>query len=73
MLCEKDEEYWWNNLPASDYVERDLDDTERCDVIVVYLPKVSAGACMELFYAKLVVLKEIKSIKKRLKHMLQSW
>jgi nucleoside 2-deoxyribosyltransferase len=35
-----------------DFVQRDLDDAERCDVMVVYLPKLSAGACMELFYAK---------------------
>ena len=40
-------------MPTSDFVKRDLDDTERCDVMVVYLPKLSAGACMELFYAKL--------------------
>ncbi len=53
MLYEKDEQCWWNNVPASDFIKRDLDDTERCDVMVVYLPKLSAGACMELFYAKL--------------------
>jgi len=29
-----------------------LDDAEKCDVMIVYLPKLSAGACMELFYAK---------------------
>jgi nucleoside 2-deoxyribosyltransferase len=33
-------------------VQRDLDDADRCDIMVVYLPKLSAGACMEMFYAK---------------------
>jgi len=33
-------------------VQRDLDDVDRCDIMVVYLPKLSAGACMEMFYAK---------------------
>ena len=47
------EKCWWPNVPAAGFVQRDLDDAERCDVMVVYLPKLSAGACMELFYAKL--------------------
>jgi len=34
------------------FVQRDLDDADRCDIMVVYLPKLSAGACMEMFYAK---------------------
>ncbi|MGF3523276.1 MAG: hypothetical protein ACQXXJ_09335, partial [Candidatus Bathyarchaeia archaeon] len=46
------EECWWNNVPVADFVQRDLEDADRCDVMVVYLPKISAGACMELFYAK---------------------
>jgi len=53
MLYKTDEECWWNNVPSSDFIKRDLDDIEKCDVMVVYLPKLSAGACMELFYAKL--------------------
>ncbi|MGQ9531154.1 MAG: nucleoside 2-deoxyribosyltransferase [Candidatus Bathycorpusculaceae bacterium] len=44
---------WWNNVPASDFIRRDLEDIEECDVLVAYLPKLSAGTCMELFYAKL--------------------
>ncbi|MEM0216883.1 MAG: nucleoside 2-deoxyribosyltransferase [Candidatus Bathyarchaeia archaeon] len=36
-----------------DFVKRDLEDIEKCDVLIAYLPKLSAGACMELFYAKL--------------------
>jgi nucleoside 2-deoxyribosyltransferase len=46
------ERCWWPNVPASGFVQRDLDDAERCDIMIVYLPKLSAGACMELFYAK---------------------
>ena len=34
------------------FIRRDLRDIELCDIFVVYLPKISAGACMELFYAK---------------------
>jgi hypothetical protein len=51
-LYRGDEPCWWPHVPASGFVQRDLDDAERCDVMVVYLPKLSAGACMELFYAK---------------------
>src|SRR5690554_5367366 len=52
VLYRKDEPCWWNNVPATEFVQRDLDDAERCDFMVVYLPQLSAGACMELFYAK---------------------
>jgi nucleoside 2-deoxyribosyltransferase len=51
-LYKGDEQWWWPNVPASGFVQRDLDDAERCDIMIVYLPKLSAGACMELFYAK---------------------
>jgi nucleoside 2-deoxyribosyltransferase len=51
-LYKGDEQWWWPNVPASGFVQRDLEDAERCDVMIVYLPKLSAGACMELFYAK---------------------
>ncbi|MDI6691613.1 MAG: nucleoside 2-deoxyribosyltransferase [Candidatus Bathyarchaeota archaeon] len=44
---------WWNKVPAADFIRRDLEDIEKCDVLVAYLPKLSAGTCMELFYAKL--------------------
>jgi hypothetical protein len=36
----------------TDFIQRDLNDADRCDIMVVYLPKLSAGACMEMFYAK---------------------
>ncbi|KYH42814.1 MAG: GTP cyclohydrolase I [Candidatus Bathyarchaeota archaeon B63] len=37
-----------------DFISRDLRDIERCDVLIAYLPRLSAGTCMELFYAKLL-------------------
>ncbi|MCL1976800.1 MAG: nucleoside 2-deoxyribosyltransferase domain-containing protein [Candidatus Bathyarchaeota archaeon] len=46
------EECWWNTYEKYDFVQRDLNDADRCDIMVVYLPKLSAGACMEMFYAK---------------------
>jgi len=52
VLYKGDEKCWWNKVPPPNFIQRDLDDAERCDVMIVYLPKLSAGACMELFYAK---------------------
>lgn len=33
-------------------VEGDLKDIDRCDILLAYMPTLSAGVCMELFYAK---------------------
>ncbi len=52
VIYRKNEPCWWNQVPAADFVRRDLEDAEKCDVMIVYLPRLSAGACMELFYAK---------------------
>ncbi|NLE05287.1 MAG: hypothetical protein GX638_10885, partial [Crenarchaeota archaeon] len=52
VLYKKEEPKWWNKVPTYDFIQRDLDDADRCDLMVVYLPRLSAGACMELFYAK---------------------
>ncbi len=52
VLYHREEPCWWDKVPAEGFVQRDLDDADRCDVMVVYLPRLSAGACMELFYAK---------------------
>ncbi len=52
VIYRKDEPCWWNQVPAADFVRRDLEDAEKCDVMIAYLPRLSAGACMELFYAK---------------------
>jgi nucleoside 2-deoxyribosyltransferase len=52
VLYKGDEVCWWTKCVPTDFVQRDLDDVERCDVMVVFLPKLSAGACMEMFYAK---------------------
>lgn len=40
-------------MPTADFVKRDLEDIEKSDILIAYLPKLSAGTCMELFYAKL--------------------
>ena len=52
ILYKGDDACWWTKCAPTDFVQRDLDDADRCDLMVVYLPKLSAGACMELFYAK---------------------
>jgi len=39
-------------VPA-DFIKRDLEDIEKCDVLIAYVPKLSAGTCVELFYAKM--------------------
>ncbi|MEM3640945.1 MAG: nucleoside 2-deoxyribosyltransferase, partial [Candidatus Bathyarchaeia archaeon] len=44
---------WWEKVPAADFIKRDLEDIERCDILIAYIPKLSAGTCMELFYAKM--------------------
>ncbi len=67
ILYKGNEECWWNKVPTSAFVQRDLDDAERCDIMVVYLPILSAGACMELFYAKrkgkkIIVVSELECL-----------
>ncbi|MEM2081504.1 MAG: nucleoside 2-deoxyribosyltransferase [Candidatus Bathyarchaeia archaeon] len=67
VLYKGDEKCWWDNVPAYGFIQRDLDDIDRSDVIIVYLPKLSAGACMELFYAKrkgkqVIVVSEMESL-----------
>ena len=52
ILYKGNEKCWWDKVPTFDFIQRDLDDADRCDIMVVYLPILSAGACMELFYAK---------------------
>lgn len=53
VLYREPAEEWWNNVSPRDFIRRDLEDIDRCDVLIAYLPKLSAGTCMELFYAKL--------------------
>jgi len=67
VLYNGTEECWWDKVPTFDFVQRDLDDADRCDVMVVYLPILSAGACMEMFYAKrkgkkVIVVSEVKCL-----------
>jgi len=52
VIYRKEELCWWTKVPAEDFVNRDLEDVERCDILVAYLPRLSAGSCMELFQAK---------------------
>jgi nucleoside 2-deoxyribosyltransferase len=52
IIYDRDEPCWWNKVSTSGFVQRDLDDADKCDIMVVYMPKLSAGASMELFYAK---------------------
>ncbi len=59
ILYNHAEEGWWNNVPIADFIRRDLEDIEKCDLLIAYLPKLSAGTCMELFYAKLKSKKTI--------------
>ncbi len=44
-------EQWWNKIPPIEFIRRDLEDIRNCDVLVAYLPNLSAGTCMEMFYA----------------------
>jgi nucleoside 2-deoxyribosyltransferase len=67
VLYNGDERCWWDKVPTFDFIQRDLDDAKLCDVMVVYLPILSAGACMELFYAKrkgkkIIVVSEIECL-----------
>ena len=67
ILYQGDERCWWDKVPTFDFIQRDLDDADRCDIMVVYLPILSAGACMELFHAKrkgkkIIIVSEIECL-----------
>jgi len=47
------QEGWWENVPPEGFIKRDLEDIDKSDLLIAYLPKLSAGTCMELFYAKM--------------------
>ncbi|MEM0058260.1 MAG: nucleoside 2-deoxyribosyltransferase [Candidatus Bathyarchaeia archaeon] len=53
VLYEAEEPKFWAKVPSLDFIRRDLEDIEKCDVLIAYMPRLSAGTCMELFYAKL--------------------
>ena len=40
-------------------MRKDLDDIERCDALIAYLPKLSGATCIKLFYAKVKKKKTI--------------
>jgi len=67
VLYKGDEQCWWDQVPTEGFIRRDLEDAILCDFMIVYLPRLSAGACMELFYAKrkgkrVVVVSEIQCL-----------
>jgi nucleoside 2-deoxyribosyltransferase len=53
ILYNGTEHGWWNRVPEADFIRRDLEDIEKSDILIAYFPMLSAGTCMELFYAKL--------------------
>jgi nucleoside 2-deoxyribosyltransferase len=53
IIYRGEEHGWWEKVPAADFIKRDLEDIEKCDVLIAYMPRLSAGTCMELFYAKM--------------------
>jgi len=58
---------WWRNVPSTYFIKRDLEDIDRCNTLIAYLPILSAGTCMELFYAKrkgklIIVISSMKSL-----------
>jgi len=59
VIYKATQDNWWNMVPAADFIRRDLEDIEKCDILIAYLPILSAGTCMELFYAKLKKKKTI--------------
>lgn len=66
VVYEAEGSEWWSKVPVEGFIKRDLRDIDRCDMLVAYLPKLSAGTCMELFYAKMkhkdtVVICEIRN------------
>ncbi len=67
VLYKGDDRCWWDKVPTVDFIQRDLDDADKCAIMVVYLPILSAGACMEMFYAKrkgkkIIVVSEIECL-----------
>jgi nucleoside 2-deoxyribosyltransferase len=53
ILYRGTQQEWWAKVPVASFIRRDLEDVQKCDVLVAYLPKLSAGTCMELFFAKI--------------------
>ncbi|MEM2321037.1 MAG: nucleoside 2-deoxyribosyltransferase [Candidatus Bathyarchaeia archaeon] len=43
---------WRSSVSPSSFIKRDIKDIDGCDALIAYLPRLSAGTCMELFYAK---------------------
>jgi nucleoside 2-deoxyribosyltransferase len=59
IIYPSDEPEWWKSVPSKGFIRRDLEDIKKCDLFVAYLPKLSAGSCMELFEAKRIGKKTV--------------
>jgi len=59
VLYRMGDAHWPLREKPFDFIKRDLEDIRGCDILVAYLPHLSAGTCMELFYAKLIGKKTI--------------
>ena len=71
ILYETDELCWWVNVPAVGFVQRDLEDAERCDIMIVYLNKtdrrnVSPPAKFVSFIQDFFAMPRIKHLKPQL-------
>ncbi|WP_455276749.1 nucleoside 2-deoxyribosyltransferase [[Eubacterium] cellulosolvens] len=52
LYSQENEQEFPGKSNIAGFIKRDLRDIELCDIFVAYLPIISAGSCMELFYAK---------------------
>ena len=59
VIYRMEDAHWRRKTDLFGFIRRDLRDIERCDILVAYLPRLSAGTCMELFYAKRIGKKTV--------------
>jgi len=67
VIYQGTEDCWWDKVPVFDFIQRDLDDADKCDVMVVYLPILSVVAGILKINAKrkgkqIIVVSEIKCL-----------
>ena len=55
------------------FIQRDLRDIDRADVVIAYEPQKSPGTCMELFYAKRFAKKLVIVITSQEREKLSPW
>jgi hypothetical protein len=39
IIYKRTEPSWWTKVPAAGFIRRDLEDVEKCDVLIAYLPR----------------------------------